>query len=70
MFKLRPVAELAKYVRHVDKEVAGLVLPDLERSETVFEVEPIAAWVKDDLISIKFLIALVYIIVSDSPMTL
>lgn len=47
-------------MRHVDKEVAGLVLPDLERSEAVFEVDPIAAWVKDDLISIKFLIALVF----------
>lgn len=36
------------------------MLPDLERPDTIFKVHPKAALVKDDLISMEFLIPLVY----------
>lgn len=48
-----------EYVRRPNKEIVGLLLPDLKRAKTIIGVHPSAVWVKDDLISIDFLIPLV-----------
>lgn len=36
-------------MKHLNKEVAALELPELEHPDSIFEVHPMATWVKDNL---------------------
>lgn len=50
--KLRSVEELLEYIRRLQKEVARIVLTELESPESIIEVHPVSAWEKNDLINI------------------